>query len=77
MIEFESNDITIRATRQQYIEAKTKDLQEFGYPHLTQAHVETQLEYVLTGRRPLDIIGSFIESDSVKETGGDEQGDLE
>ena len=67
MIEFESNESTIRATIQQYVEAKTKDLQEFGYPDLTQEHVRTQLEYVLTSRRPIDIIGSFIEADNVKE----------
>jgi len=67
MIEFENNEKTVTVTRQQYIEAKTKDLQEFGYPSLTQEHVETQLEYVLTGQRQIDVIGRFIESDKVKE----------
>ena len=67
MIEFESNDSTVRCTRQEYIAAKTKDLQEFGYPDLTEEHVSTQLEYVLTGQRPLDIIGHFIDSDNPEE----------
>jgi len=67
MIEFENNDNMGRCTRQEYIEAKTKDLQEFGYPNLTQKHVEIQLEYVLMGRMPIDVIGHFIAGDNVRE----------
>jgi len=68
MIEFENNEITIRVSRQHYIEAKTKDLIEFGYTNLTQEHVKTQLKHVLNGDdTALDVIGRFIKSDEVKE----------
>jgi len=67
MIEFECNENTVRCTMQQYIDAKTKDLREFGYSNLTPEHVEQQLQYVLEGRKPLDVIGNFIEGDNPKE----------
>lgn len=68
MLEFECNGNTVRVSRQQYIEAKTKDLIEFGYTNLTQKHIETQLEHVLKGEdTALDVIGRFIKSDEVKE----------
>lgn len=67
MIEFDSDAGPIQCTMQQYIDAKTKDLREFGYPDLTKEHVEQQLQYVLEGRRPLDVIGHFIKGDNPKE----------
>jgi len=67
MIEVESNKNAIRCTIQQYIDAKTKDLREFGYTNLDQKTVRKQLDLVLAGKPPTDVIGHFIADDNPKE----------
>ena len=51
-----------RVGKSDYITAKTKDLQEYGYSTLTETEVRFQLNQVLKEER-LNVIGSFIESD--------------
>jgi hypothetical protein len=45
-----------------YIDAKTKDLKEYGYTNITNEEVGEQLEKVLNGEE-LSVIGKFIEDD--------------
>lgn len=69
MIEFEFSDLNnkvIRCSRQDYVEAKTKDLQDFGYNNLTTQEVDEQLEKVIR-KQKLNVIGKFIEGDNPKE----------
>lgn len=47
-----------------YVKAKTKALQEFGYPKLTEDEVREQLEKVIHNGT-LDVIGQFIKGDIV------------
>lgn len=46
-----------------YITAKTKDLQEYGYATLTEEEVKTQLNKILYGDINLSVIGLFMEDD--------------
>lgn len=49
-------------SKKDYIEAKTKDLIEFGYTSLTEKEVEEQVEKVLQ-KGELTIIGHFCKGD--------------
>lgn len=62
-------DIEIEADRASYVELKTKDLIEFGYPALTTEIVDEQLDLILDGtpKGELTIIGMFIFDDIVLE----------
>jgi hypothetical protein len=53
-------------SKDDYVKAKTKDLQAFGYPSLTEDDVRSQLEKALSGE-PLDVIGQFIKGDLILE----------
>jgi hypothetical protein len=46
-----------------YVEAKTKDLIEFGYGSLTEVELSEQVDKILLGDSDLTIIGRFCESD--------------
>jgi|WetSurSiteA1Bulk_404760.scaffolds.fasta_scaffold599748_2 hypothetical protein len=48
---------------QDYIEAKTKDLRDFGYTKLTTEEVGIQLEKAINGADDLTVIGLFIADD--------------
>ena len=48
-----------------YVKAKTKDLQKFGYSTLTEADVADQLEKILLRDKNLTIIGKFMKDDIV------------
>ncbi|MFA5366686.1 MAG: hypothetical protein WC333_02280 [Dehalococcoidia bacterium] len=48
---------------QDYIDAKTKDLRDFGYSNLTTEEVGIQLEKVINGLDDLTVIGMFIADD--------------
>lgn len=49
--------------KKRYIQAKTKDLINFGYPDLTEATIEKELENLLAGGKWTDVVGGFIEAD--------------
>lgn len=46
-----------------YIKAKTKDLQEFGYSDLTESDLEKSLNMILSNSNELDVIAHFIKDD--------------
>jgi hypothetical protein len=48
--------------KKEYISAKTKELQEFGYTDLTEKTVAEQLEKMLK-KEKLNVIGMLIEKD--------------
>ena len=58
-----------QVTKEDYIEAKTKQMVEFGYRSLTEDHISQQLELVLAGKMTmaegLTVIGMFIKQDVV------------
>jgi hypothetical protein len=49
--------------KKDYIKAKTKQLQEFGYASLTEKETEEQLNKALKGDTDLTVIGMFIKED--------------
>lgn len=49
-----------RVARADYVKAKTQQLQEFGYPSLTQKEVDEQITAIQKGL-PLNVIGMFME----------------
>jgi hypothetical protein len=49
--------------KKDYIEAKTKDLKEFGYSKLTTEEVAGQVEKILDNDKDLTVIGLFIADD--------------
>lgn len=49
-------------SKKDYITAKTKSLQEFGYTNLTEKEVSIQLDKILKGEE-LSVIGMFMEDD--------------
>lgn len=51
--------------RAAYVRLKTKDLREFGYSNLTEKVVEAQLDLLLDGKEPTDVVGHFIQRDLV------------
>ena len=57
---------TKMVTKEDYIEAKTKQMVDFGYGSLTEEVVAEQLEVVLTGKGKKTVIGGFIEMDIIK-----------
>ena len=46
-----------------YVQAKVGDLRQFGFPTVTAAEIEEQLDLLLAGKSWTNIIGSFIEDD--------------
>lgn len=52
-------------SKKDYIEAKTKDLIEFGYTTLTEDDVKVEVEKILTNvpDRELSVIGMFCKGD--------------
>ena len=59
-ITIQVNDTVKVFYRSEYVTAKTKDLQEFGYPNLTEQEVDRQLQKILNGETDLSIIGRFM-----------------
>lgn len=52
--------------RAAYVKAKTKQLREFGYPELTEAEVDAQIDALLTNKKlgdGLTVIGMFMEDE--------------
>lgn len=65
-IMIEINGVRKRVATVEYISAKTKQLQEFGYSSLTKAEVERQLSVVLSKKREhLTVIGMFMENEVI------------
>ena len=50
-------------SKMHYIEAKTKDLIEFGYTKLTEEEVEEQVNKIIAGDKDLSVIGLFCKDD--------------
>lgn len=48
--------------RKDYISAKIKDLQDFGYPNLTEKDITEQLEKILK-KEELSVVGMFMQDD--------------
>lgn len=59
---------TITSSTESYIYAKTKQLQEFGYPSLTEKEVSNQLLLLLNPdpTKELSVIGQMMEGEIVK-----------
>jgi len=57
--------ITIKVQICDYVEAKTKDLQEFGYKTLTEESVLNSVRRVLNREKLVDVIDRFVEHDIV------------
>lgn len=56
--------------RKDYVRAKTKALQEFGYPALTEKDVDTQIDALIEGKefgKGLTVIGMFMEGEVEKD----------
>lgn len=54
--------------REAYVKAKTKQLKEFGYGDLDEAHVDEQITALLEGKKfgkGLTVIGMFMEKEIV------------
>lgn len=52
--------------RAAYVKAKTKQMREFGYPDLTEAHVDEQITALLAGKKfgdGLTVIGMFMDKE--------------
>lgn len=52
--------------RAAYVKAKTKQLQEFGYPSLTEQEVDEQIDALLAGKKfghGLTVIGMFMDKE--------------
>lgn len=55
-------------TRSVYVKAKTKQLREFGYPSLTEAEVDEQIDALLQNKefgKGLTVIGMFMEGEVI------------
>lgn len=65
-ITFKLDGVSRRVLRSDYVRAKTKQLQEFGYPSLTEEDVDSQLTALLAGKN-LTVIGMFMKDEVVKE----------
>ena len=59
----------VEVLRSDYVKAKTKQLQEFGYDDLTRDHVDAQITALLEGRKKLDqgltVIGKMMEHEVI------------
>lgn len=64
-IKLSIDGVTRYVSRTLYVEAKTKQLREFGYTTLTKKHVAEQLEKILTGDKDLSVIGRFMEDEVI------------
>lgn len=49
-------------SKKDYIQAKTKDLVEFGYTNLTEDEVAVQVEHILA-KEEISVIGHFCKDD--------------
>jgi len=69
LIRIRVDGVEKQVTKEDYIEAKTKQMVEFGYRSLTEDHISQQLELVLAGKMTmaegLTVIGMFIKQDVV------------
>jgi hypothetical protein len=65
LIKVSVNDKEGFVDKQEYIIAKTKQLQEFGYPSLTAYEVGKQLDKILVGDKKLSVIGMFMKEDII------------
>lgn len=65
-IKIKVNDIVKIVSTKDYITAKTKQLQEFGYEKLTESEVKNELEKIYNNKK-LTVIGMFMVEDIVKE----------
>lgn len=63
-ITIEIDDKTKRVSTNDYVKAKTRQLQEFGYPTLNEAEVRSQLEKLIAGET-LSVIGMFMQGEVV------------
>jgi hypothetical protein len=54
-----------RVLTKDYVTAKTKQLQEFGYTKLTEEEVSSELQNILSNK-PLNVIGMFMKDDIVR-----------
>lgn len=64
------DDREITTTKEDYIEAKTKQMVEFGYGSLTEDQVARQLDLLLAGKTTiaegLTVIGMFMKQEVMK-----------
>ena len=65
LIKVSINDREGFVDKQEYIEAKTKQLQDFGYPGLTENEVREQLAKILAKDKKLSVIGMFMEDEII------------
>lgn len=52
----------MKATKAQYIKSFVRSMKD-SYPSLTEEYAMTQLELLLKGEKPKNVIGMFIEGD--------------
>lgn len=57
----------MRVTKSQFVKVFTKGMQE-SYPSLTEDYVREQLDALLAGNKPTEVIGMFIEGELKKVT---------
>ncbi len=58
----------IEVTRSAYVTAKTKQMREFGYSHVTEKETDEQIDAVLAKKKfgkGLTIIGKFMEGEVI------------
>lgn len=70
MIKVKINDKVGHVPRGTYVAAKTKQLQEFGYPSLSEQHVNEQIDALLAGKtlsNGLTVIGGFMKDEVLPE----------
>ena len=63
-LKVEGRDINV--PRVKYVQAKCKQLREFGYTNLTEKEVDSQIDCILQ-KKPLDVIGKFMEDEVISE----------
>ena len=58
----------VEVARDAYVKAKTKQMRQFGYTDLDEAHVNSQIDALLAGKKigdGLTVIGKFMEGEVV------------
>lgn len=66
-ITIELNNKPCRVQVQDYVKAKTKDLQEFGYSTLTEDQVLKSVKRIVNKEEAKDVIDHFIKGDIILE----------
>lgn len=64
MLKVKIDGQVLNITKEQYIEARTLDLQRLGYNKLTEQEFANILNAVLQGEKLQDVIAVFIERDN-------------